>query len=271
MLFQGDLLGNIALVGECLQFFVEHATQSDTVLIFEEKVKLLMTTLETLPFPNTLGVSRELKEFGETTLRKFQPAQSLQAALVAEFSTHGKVLRRAFYTELKERQAILVDESAIPTALEKVPVAMPYLSEAQQILRAEAVRSLRVENYRSAIVMTWAFAYDYIRTWIFSNHKSAFNTALTAFNPKWQPIVEYADFWNQKHVPGEWAVLEVCESAGIIRGKPYDALCEFLRTRNNYAHPNFLDPDADLTKGYIAALLHTITYEPFPKPSKPLK
>ncbi len=50
-------------------------------------------------------------------------------------------------------------------------------------------------------------------------------------------------------------------------GYPDTLLVEFLRRRNDFAHPNFLTPDVDLTKGYIAELLSVITSPPFPKPT----
>jgi hypothetical protein len=269
-----DILGDVALVAESLQYLIDHPTNpaSET---FESRIADILSALERLPLSNTLGVAGELDEFRRTILRSYNPKGSLSNDHQVKLASIASTLRRALQNETKERPAVTLDESAVVQSLRSLPRALPYLTLAQQALRQETVRCLEIRSFRAAIVLGWSFGYDYVRHWVFTEKRDQFNAELVdgyqrGANPIYQPIMHYEDFWEQRPLPGEWVVLETCERAGIITGKPYTELTDNLRLRNNYAHANFVTPSADITKGIIASLLRTITSPPFPEPQQPL-
>jgi hypothetical protein len=267
-----DILGDVAAVAESLQFLIEHPTNpvSET---YEARIQTVLSALARLPLPHTLGVAGELDDFSRNVLRGYGPKNSVNGEHQTKLASIAATVRRALANETKERPAVTLDESAVVGSLRTLPRALPYLTIAQQALREETIRCLEIRSFRSAIVLGWSFAYDYVRHWVFTEKRDQFNPELIngyqrGGKPLYQPVSHYEDFWEQRPTPGEWVVLETCERAGIITGKPYTELTDNLRLRNNYAHANFLTPSADITKGIIASLLRTITSPPFPEPKQ---
>jgi len=173
---------------------------SENARVFEDRVKLRFV-LEQLPLHSTLGVSREIEQFGATTLRTYSANGGLSASHTAELQRWRR-RSEGFPERMKERQVVIVNEIRGARRFQKIPDALPYLSRAQHILHEEVIRSLRVENYRSAIVMAWAFAYDYLRTWVFSDHRADFNSNLTSVNPR-SGRSAIRGLLGQKPPPGE--------------------------------------------------------------------
>ena len=232
--------------------------------------------LESLDLPHTTGTARQLQRFQSDTMRKYTPKNSLASGPQLELATIARTIIESLHHETSDKIVIVLDSSAVAESLKKLPERLQFLTEAQTQLRQEVIRCLECGTFRAAIVMAWNFSFDYVRHWVFSNHLVSFNKTLTTTYmtkrggqqaPVYDKIIEYPDFWEARPAPGERIVLDTCESANIITVKAYDSLCEFLRRRNDYAHPNFKSPDVDLTKGYIAELLSVITSDPFPKPT----
>ena len=273
MSMKSQSLSKIATIGQLLQsltYAPKDVEQADTT------INELISALESVELPHSLGTAQQLRNFQHDALRKYSPQQGLSNAHDLEIATIARTVIVSLHHEASEKQAIILDASAVAESLRQLPERLQFLTEAQTRLRDEVMRCLECGAYRAAIVMAWSFSYDYVRHWVFSNHLAPFNQTLTTKytttrggnqQPVYEPISQYADFWDARPSPGERVVLDTCESARIITGKAYDSLVEFLRRRNDYAHPNFKMPDVDLTKGYIAELLSVIMSDPFPKPS----
>ena len=240
------------------------------------KIEVMLATLEPLDLPHTFGTAEQLRTFQQSQLRKLQDSNSLPNAVQLELSSIARTLVQSLHHEASGKQAIVLDPSAVADSLKKLQDRLQFLTETQTHLRNEAIRCLECGALRAAIVMSWNFAYDYVRHWVFSNHLAAFNQTLTTTYlttsggqqvPVYSEVNQYYQFWEARPAVGERVFLDTCDKAGLIKGKAYDSLVEFLRRRNDYAHANFKTPDIDLTKGYIAELIGVITSEPFPKPA----
>lgn len=180
-------------------------------------------------------------------------------------------LARAMDSEADGRQMIQLKIGDVSTRLRNLHNELS-LQTPQKHLLDETIRCLECEAYRSAAVMGWNLAYDYIRQWILadSGRLAAFNDELVkianrkgATTPKFQKVNVYEDFFESNPSPGEREVLDVCEDAKLIQGKPYDALCHYLRQRNEYAHPNNAEPTIYKVNAYIEELINTIRSKPF--------
>lgn len=263
-------LPTIARLGQFLQAFtVPPKTASAADIAITEFIELL----DSCDLPQTRGTAQQLVTFQTEKARKHSSGSGMPRAMDLELATISRTLMDSLQTETADKHAILLDRSAVATGLINLSDRLQYLTESQHRLCEEVMRCLECSAYRSSIVMMWNFAYDYVRHWVFSNHLVTFNQELTTKfttkkaghpHPRYTAITEYSDFWDARPAPGERTVLDTCQSANILTGKAYDSLIEFLRRRNDYAHPNFKTPDVDLTKGYIAELIGVITAPPFP-------
>lgn len=266
-------LSHISRIGE---LFERLSNNPATARDVEEAIDELHDVLNKVSFPNTAATAEQLRTFQGEALRRYQSNGGLQNADRTALASIARTVLKAFHHEAQQMKAVLLDTSAVADSLRDLPDRLSFLTESQTHLRNEVIRCLETGAYRSGIVMTWNFGYDYVRHWVFSNHVGEFNKTLTtkymttrggSQRPVYEPISQYSDFWEAKPAPGERTFLDTCEGANILNGKAYDSLVNFLRRRNDFAHPNFLTPDVDLTKGYIAELLSVITSPPFPKPS----
>lgn len=137
----------------------------------------------------------------------------------------------------------------------------------QQHLLEETIRCIEVEAYRSALVMGWSLAYDYVRQWVFDNKLADFNTYLGMMYPKKSLVSAYDDFFASDRPVSEYEFLDVLRGPqsqpNIVRDKIIDDLVHHLRERNNYAHPQFTAPSANKANAYIEQLLDVICASPF--------
>lgn len=266
-------LSQVARIGQLIQSLTVAPKSADAA---DQAIDQLLGALETVDLPHTLGAAQQLQTFKRVALRTYSPAQGLSTAHELELATTANTIIKALHYEAAEKKTVILDASAVAESLRRLPERLPFLTEVQTHLRNEVIRCLECSAYRSAIVMSWSFAFDYVRHWVFSNHLAPFNTTLTTkytiqkagqSQHRYDAISQYPDFWEARPAPGERTVLDTCQDANILPGKAYDALIECLRRRNDYAHPNFKNPDVDLTKGYIAELISVITSDPFPKSS----
>lgn len=173
-------------------------------------------------------------------------------------------IKRALDEEANQRQLIELKTGDVSKMLRDLPTTLPTLTDAQKHLLDETTLCLECEAYRSAAVMGWNLAYDYIRQWVFTDQKrlADFNAELTK-NPKYATISKYEDFYDQKEPPGEFRVIECCEQANLFGGKIADEIRHYLRQRNRYAHPNNRMPTMHTTNAYIDTLIQLITAAPF--------
>lgn len=144
---------------------------------------------------------------------------------------------QAIYTNLNkeahERRLGVLDAAAASQWLRQF--GTKTLTDSQGHLLQEALADLETGQFSSAMVMAWNFTYDCIRQWVFNNRLMPFNQRLRDHYHKGE-IGSDDDFYL-KDSPTERLVLDVCREANIIDGATHDHLCQYLRFRNNYAHP----------------------------------
>lgn len=164
----------------------------------------------------------------------------------------------------KEIEIVFLNKSAVSDHLQKLHESIS-LNENQLVLRDEVVRCMECGAYRSGMVMAWNLAFDYIRSWIFSDttRLAAFNGVLTTKDKKkglkHSPIADYEAFFSLK----ESDVLQWSLEAWLINDKVLRALVEWLDRRNDYAHPSFKHPKPEQAMGKISELLDVIEHPPF--------
>jgi hypothetical protein len=232
----------------------------------------LMATLDRvgLPFPkkNLDTFVKEIEEMSANLYHKtgggvvpdYTAADLCKLIVVAHETITGAA---------ESRLTIALDTGGVSAKLRSLPQQLTNLNPAQTSLMAETIRCLECGAYRSAAVMGWNMAFDYIRQWVFDNHLLSFNGALTTNyvnrrggNPIYDAIADYADFLKSD-APGERIVLDTCNSAGIVTGNVYEDLKVHLRQRNVYAHPSGREPTAIQVNAYIEHLIDIILGNPF--------
>ncbi len=223
-------LSIIARIGELFEHLSNKPREAKYV---EEAIDELLDAIDKVSFPSTAGTAQQLRTFQADALRRYQPTGSLENAHQIELASIARTALKAFHHEAQQMNAVILNPSAVADSLRNLPDRLSFLTESQTHLRAEVIRCLETGAYRSAIVMTWNFAYDYIRHWTFSNHLAAFNQTLTTKytttrggtqQPVYNAVSQYTDFWEAKPALGERIFLDTCEAANILNGKAYDSL-----------------------------------------------
>jgi len=232
----------------------------------------LMTTLDHVGLPYLKkNLDASLKEIEEMSANLYHQAgggglPEYTAADLCKLivSTHEMITGAA-----ESRLTIALDTGGVSAKLRSLPKQLTNLNPAQTSLMAETTRCLECGAYRSAVVMSWNMAFDYIRQWVFDSHLPSFNGALTtnyvnrrSGNPIYDSITNYPDFLGSDS-PGERIVLDTCNSAGIITGNIYEDLKGHLRQRNLYAHPSGKEPTAIQVNAYLEHLVDSISGRPF--------
>lgn len=165
-------------------------------------------------------------------------------------------------------QLLRLNTADVSPKLRGLRTSLPRLTPSQEFLLQEVYLSIETGAYRSAIVMGWNLAYDYIRQWIFDNHLAAFQSALDTYrdksgNPIFGQLKSYSDFWESANSPSERIVLDAALKAQAFGGKIHDELTRHLRQRNVYAHASLLQPTAVKASAYVEELTDIITNQPF--------
>jgi hypothetical protein len=231
----------------------------------------LMTTLDHvgLPYPK-----KSLEQFHKSVLQLEESANAdqLKVGLPAEMATDLRKLIATAHEIIagaaEARRTIALDLGGVSAKLRGLSHQLGNLDDAQTSLLNEAIRCLECGSYRSAAIMGWNLAFDYIRRWVFDRHLSPFNAALSAYQNKktlkriYGDIKDYTDFLSSD-APGERTFLDTCNSAQIIVGNVYDALKGYLRDRNAYAHPSGKEPTPIQVNAYLEYLADILEAKPF--------
>ena len=181
-----------------------------------------------------------------------------------------QTIRQTLEGEAIQQKTIVLDLEGVSSRLRSMPTELT-LTPAQFNLLQETTLDIECGAYRSAVVMAWNMAYDYIRQWLFDDRLSVFNAHLTtnyldkSNNPVYEKIADYADFFK-RDAPGEKIVLKSMRGANIFGEVIYDNLSQYLRLRNDYAHSNTKDLSRTQANAYIENLLGIIVEPPFPPP-----
>ncbi len=193
----------------------------------------------------------------------------MDAARAKDLQTFIGSLRESIKKAAESMGTIPFNESNVSAKFLALSDRLPNgLNPTEAKLFGETTRCLACGAYRSAVVMGWNLAFDYIRQWVFDKQLAAFNKALATNYVKktgqaqYDPINAYSDFLLSGS-PGERIVLDTCNFANIIVGNVYEDLKKYLRERNAYAHPSGKEPTANKVNGYLEDLTDIMLGNPF--------
>lgn len=192
-----------------------------------------------------MSALREIKaQLTENPDRRSYDGRRMHYSVVAE-----TVVREAV-EEATGRQQITLDTALVESDPRIQGAASQFgFDEVQSALHAEVLACMYVGSWRSAAVMAWNLAYDYLRRWCFHN-----DDRLSRLNGKLsdkQQVTEYEDFFSV----GERRVLDAMRSSGLLTEKRHRRWVGWLDYRNDYAHANFSQAAGVAVAGRIHDLL----------------
>lgn len=240
-------------LGKLIQFLTDAAgpVQNEYVRRLEE----LSGQLTACGLNSSRSAARSIE--GQTV-----PGDPRTGRLTRESASHyGSLMRaidQAVGAEATGIMLLPLDVKGVSPRLRSLSTDL-MLTNIQKTLYAETVRCVECGAYRSAMVMAWNLAFDRIRQWIFDKRLGDFNADLISRytkngSPQYSPIADYDDFFD-KGAPGERIVLDIAKAASLIGGEMYDHLCQYLRFRNNYAHPTLRTISRDQTNSAVEHLI----------------
>lgn len=163
----------------------------------------------------------------------------------------GKFLAK--YNELYGEHDITLN---IRQMVKDLATLLPELGE--QDIFQEALKCLRYDAGRAAIIMVWNIAFYHLCQFVLKHKLADFNNRIPVKYPrKWDladmPLINrYEDFGDEM---SEREVIEVCNSAGIITGGMYKVYVEKLGKRNSAAHPSTGHVTQVQAEGFIDDLI----------------
>jgi hypothetical protein len=160
-------------------------------------------------------------------------------------------IRTSFDAKYAKRPATII----VDKLLSDLPARIPDLTE--QAYLEEAVRCMRCEAFRAAMVMGWNLAYDHLCQVILKPHNlSRFNARLVTqyAKQKPEPITNREDFHEWK----ESQVIEICHLTDIVTKNMWQILNEKLTRRNMYAHPSGVTAPQAYAEGFITDLVENV-------------
>jgi hypothetical protein len=169
----------------------------------------------------------------------------------AGYRCEGKF--RAKYDELYGEHDITVNVRQMVKDLAKL---LPELGE--QDIFQEALKCLRHDAGRAAIIMVWNIAFYHLCQYILKHKLNEFNNRIPIRYPrKWSaanmPLIsKYEDFGDEM---SEREVIEVASSEGIIDHNLFKVYKEKLDKRNSAAHPSTQHVTQVQAEGYIDDLI----------------
>jgi hypothetical protein len=256
---QSISLADYVLLGQRL-YLLRTPSKAHVSLIQSERDAFLQS-LETCGLTHT---RRAAEALNQSELMHDNATGFLTGGAAAEIAAFMAVIRATLDSEIATMQASAIHTDAVSNRLRTLSLK---LNDTQQHLISEMIACLESGAFRSAVVMGWNFAYDFMRQWVFDHHLQNFNRFLIGHfvdrngNSLYEPIINYEDFYSGR--PGEWTVIDTWHLAGTIDGKTRDHLRQCLRKRNDYAHPSFKQPSVHQANAYIEDLIDTISADPF--------
>jgi len=122
----------------------------------------------------------------------------------------------------------------------------------------EAITCFEAQQYRAAVVFSWAGAVALLHGHVFSHKLAEFNTEAIRRDPKWRIAKQQDDLGRMK----EHDFLDMCEAIGMI-GKNVKQILqnECLMLRNACGHPN----SASIAENSVAAHIEKLIKNVFSK------
>jgi hypothetical protein len=250
---------DIVRLGEDLQvLIVANVFHAQIVIDARSRVVAALASLDLAPEHNTC---QKVKDY------------PLPTNNIGSFTTLSTSLHDHVHAETTKRELALLRTTDVSAQLRAFSTR-PDLTEIQRRLADETVRCLQIEAYRSAMVMGWNLVYDILRTWIVADTErlGMFNANLRSVNSGRSQISKYLDFIYAEKPPSESDVLKSCRGEnGQNAVLPEGIVSDFqqgLRRRNDYAHPNFADPQLMGSHAYVEDLVRIVSNPPFADPSQ---
>ena len=119
----------------------------------------------------------------------------------------------------------------------------------------EAIECFEADQYRAAVVFSWAGAVALLHQYVFSKKLTEFNTEAVRRDSKWRTAKQQDDLGRMK----EHDFLDVCEAIGVI-GKSVKQILqnECLVLRNACGHPNSLTIAENSVAAHIEKLIKNV-------------
>jgi hypothetical protein len=119
----------------------------------------------------------------------------------------------------------------------------------------EAIQCFEADQYRAAVVFSWAGAIALLHQYVFSRKLTEFNAEAARRDSRWRRAKQQDDLGRMK----EHDFLDVCDSIGVI-GKNVKQILqnECLALRNACGHPNSLSIAENSVAAHIEKLIKNI-------------
>jgi hypothetical protein len=118
----------------------------------------------------------------------------------------------------------------------------------------EAVVCFEAEQYRAAVVFSWAGSIALLHKRVFDQHLPAFNTEALLRDKKWKDAKQQDDLGRMK----EKDFLDMCEFLGLVGKNVKQTLGECLNLRNGCGHPNSLQIAEHSVASHIERLIMNV-------------
>ncbi len=178
--------------------------------------------------------------------------------------TNGLVARTSEGWELQQRGIIRVRELAQKASVNLVitHTSTSLRTHADRLsdpltksFVIEAIECFEAEQYRAAVVFSWAGAISKLHEYVYSNKLSEFNQEALRRDSRWRSVKQQDDLGRMK----ERDFLDVCEAIGVI-GKSVKLILqnECLTLRNGCGHPNTMSIAENSVAAHIEKLIANI-------------
>ena len=118
----------------------------------------------------------------------------------------------------------------------------------------EAIKSLELQLYRSAIVLSWVGAIAVLYDAVIDKHLDQFNEEALKRDSKWRAAKNADDLCRMK----EYEFLQVLAAKSIIGKNVKDELEVCLKLRNGCGHPNSLIVGEHKASAHVETLLQNV-------------
>ena len=136
--------------------------------------------------------------------------------------------------------------------LENTYNKLNFMNFVQDDILRQAIRCTEHGLYRSAHVMAWSAAIDFLQEYAMQSSRI---NSIAKVRPKWNVV----DVDDLKEKIGDFAIIEAMRDANLIRRRQSKAFFGLLSKRNECAHPTGYYPDLDQTLGYISEIIYRLS------------
>jgi len=118
----------------------------------------------------------------------------------------------------------------------------------------EAISCFEAQQFRAAVVFSWAGAVALLHKHVFSKKLAEFNAEALKRDTKWRLAKQQDDLGRMK----EHDFLDVCETIGVLGKNVKQTLQQELSLRNGCGHPNSLSIAENSVAAHIEKLIKNV-------------